>query len=85
MVPSASWEIFSEFLTFCNEIIAKYEKRGKYLTILHEATCDNYFIVKYLLKSNVARIILLTKSSFALYLHMYVLGSYKNKHILFPA
>ena len=85
MVPSASWEIFSEFLTFCNEIIAKYEKRGKCLTTLHEATCDNYFIVKYLLKSNVARIILLTKSSFALYLHMYVLGSYKNKHILFPA
>ena len=35
-------------------MIAKYEKRGKYLQILHEATCDNYYIVKCLLKSNVA-------------------------------
>ena len=32
-VPSAIWEIFSEFL-----ITAKYEKRGKYLPILEEAT-----------------------------------------------
>ena len=39
--------------------MAKYEKRGKYLPTLHEATCDNYFIVKCLLKSNVARVILL--------------------------
>ena len=31
-------------------ITAKYEKRGKYLSILHEATCDNYFIVKCLSK-----------------------------------
>ena len=44
-VPSAIWEIFSEFL-----ITAKYEKRGKYLPILEEATCDNYFIVKCLFK-----------------------------------
>ena len=30
----------------CNLIIARYEKLGKYLPTLHEATCDNYFIVK---------------------------------------
>ena len=35
-------------------------KRRKYLPILHEATCENYFIVKCLLKSNVARVNLLT-------------------------
>ena len=28
------------------QIVAKYEKRGKYMLILHEATCDSYFIVK---------------------------------------
>ena len=28
------------------QITAKYEKQGKYLPILHEETCDNYFIVK---------------------------------------
>ena len=44
---------FSYFATYfrslyASEITAKYEKRGKYLTILHEATCDNYFIVKCL-------------------------------------
>ena len=44
-VPNAIWEIFSKFLIFV-EIIAKYQKRGKYLPIMHEATCDNYFIVK---------------------------------------
>ena len=32
------------------EITAKYEKRGNYLPILHEAACDNYFIVKCLSK-----------------------------------
>ena len=37
------------------QIIAKYEKRGKYLPILHEATWDNHFILKCLLKSNVAK------------------------------
>ena len=42
------------------EIRTKYEKRGKYLPILQGATCDNYFIVKFLLKKNVATIILLT-------------------------
>ena len=35
-----------------SEITAKYEKRGKYLPILHEATCDNYFIVKCLFYLN---------------------------------
>ena len=57
-------ENISEFLIFCKslgkKIITRYEKRGKYLPILHEATRDNYFIVKYLLKSNVARVIVLT-------------------------
>ena len=42
------------------KITAKYEKRGKYFPILHEATSDNYFIVNYLLKLHVARVILLT-------------------------
>ena len=32
---------------WASKIIAKYEKRGKYLPILHEATCDNYFSVKF--------------------------------------
>ena len=45
------------------QIIAKYEKGGKYMLILHEATCDSYFVVKWLLKSNVARTILLTNWS----------------------
>ena len=31
------------------QITAKYEKQGKYLPILHEETCDNYFIVKWIL------------------------------------
>ena len=35
-------------------------RNEKYLPTLYEATCDNYFIVKCLLKSNVARDILLT-------------------------
>ena len=34
-------------------ITAEYEKRGIYLPILHEAMCDNYFIVKCLFKENV--------------------------------
>ena len=42
------------------EIIMKYEKQGKYLALMHGVTCDNYFIVKYLMKSNVASIVLLT-------------------------
>ena len=49
---------FSYFSYF--EITAIYEKRGRYLPILHEATCDNYFIVKCLLKSNMARAISLS-------------------------
>ena len=35
-----------------SEIIAKYEKQGKYLPILHKTKCDNYFIAKCFLKSN---------------------------------
>ena len=51
-LPGAIWEIFSEFLIFCNlfKITAKYEKLGKYLPILNEETCENYFIVKCLFK-----------------------------------
>ena len=54
-VPSAILEIFSKFLIFSNlsyilQITSKYEKRRKYLPILYEATCDNYFIVKCLFK-----------------------------------
>ena len=40
------------------KIIVKYEKREKYMPILHETTSDNYFIVKCLLKPNVTRVIL---------------------------
>ena len=40
--------------------IIKYEKRGKCSPIMPEAKYDNYFIVKCLLKSNVARVISLT-------------------------
>ena len=43
-----------------SEIIAKYKKRGKYLLILHEATCDKSFTVNCLFESNIARVILLT-------------------------
>ena len=39
-------------------MIAKYEKQEKYLPILHKAMCGNYFIVKCLLKSNIARAVL---------------------------
>ena len=46
---------FSHFATY-QKNNRKDEKQGKYLPILHEATCDNNFIVKCLLKSNVARI-----------------------------
>ena len=62
-VPSIIWGIFSNFIVFCNLLIIirrKFEKQGKYLQILHEATCNDYFIVECLLKSNVARVILLT-------------------------
>ena len=51
-------EIFPEFLIFYN--IANYAKLRKFLPILQETTCDNYFIVEYLFKSNVARVIILT-------------------------
>ena len=69
-LPSAIWEIFLEFLIFCNlwlfhelwpsKIIGKYEKSRKYLTILHETARDNCFIVKSLVKSNESRVILFT-------------------------
>ena len=69
-VPSAVWEIFSGFLIFCNFFHeplgelnnSKIREMRKLFVILHEATCDNYFIVKSLLKSHVdvTRVILLT-------------------------
>ena len=40
----------TNFKKVLNKITAKYEKRGKYLPILREATCNNYFIVKCLFK-----------------------------------
>ena len=43
-MPIAIWELFSEFFIFCNLF---HEKPGNCLPILHEATCDNYFIVKW--------------------------------------
>ena len=39
---------------------SKIRETGKYLPILHEATCNNYVIVKCLMKLNVHRVILLT-------------------------
>ena len=56
---------FSYFATYfrsiwASELIAKYEKQGKYLLILHEATSDNYFILKCFFKSNRTRVISLT-------------------------
>ena len=68
MVPSAVWEIFRGFSYFAiyfmsheaSEITAKYEKQRIYLSILHEPTYENYFIVTCLLKSNKAGVILLT-------------------------
>ena len=58
--PSSSY--FATYLTSLqtSELIAQYEKRGKYLPVLHEATY--YFIIKCLLKSKVARVILLLAS-----------------------
>ena len=38
-----------QLLSGAFKTIAKYQKQGKYLLILHEARCDNYVIVKYLL------------------------------------
>ena len=41
---------------FRSDIKVIYEKREKYLPVLHKTTCDNYFTVKCLLKSNEARV-----------------------------
>ena len=65
-----SFPYFATYFTSlqAKEVTAKYEKRGKYLPILQEATCDNYFIVKCLFKLNVSRVILLTScNEFAYY------------------
>ena len=71
-VPRVIWEIFSEFLIFCNlysKNNSKIQETRQYLPILYEAMCDNYFIVKCLLKPHVARVIWLTslKISFRAY------------------
>ena len=47
----------SHFVYFL-KTTAKYKKGVKYVPILHEATYDNYFTFKCLLKSNIARVIL---------------------------
>ena len=52
--------MFCKVFHEASKIIAKYEKQVKYLPILHEATCDNYFIIKCLPKWNAARVVLLT-------------------------
>ena len=64
----SSFENFKTYLykqvkvfTQNSKIIANNKKRGKYLAMLYEATSDNYFIIKCLLKSNIARVILLTQ------------------------
>ena len=51
-VSSAILEIFLDFF--------RYSNLYKYLTILHKESCNNYFIVKCLFKSNIATVILLT-------------------------
>ena len=48
------YDIF-QLTTSDNEFYGERE----YLPILHETLCDNYFIIKYLMKSNVSRVILL--------------------------
>ena len=75
---------FSYLATYCTslqatEIIEKYEKRGNYFPILYEATCDNYFIGNCLLKSNIARAILLTYLLTAPSLLNIILTYYKQK------
>ena len=37
--------MFLQLISKAGKIIAKYDERGKYLSKLLEATCDNYFIV----------------------------------------
>ena len=57
-VASSIWEIFSEFLIFCNllheplgeYITAKYENRGKYLPKLHEHAITTLSLNAYLKK-----------------------------------
>ena len=58
----------ANFLCFANcltsfqasKIVPHYEKQKEYFPILHEAIWNNYFIVKCLLKLNMARGFLLT-------------------------
>ena len=59
-IRKSIWSNSAFLVKFDKTLIAKYEKRGKYLPIFHKATCNNYFIVKCLLKSNVLGIVLLT-------------------------
>ena len=47
--------------------LVKYEKRRKYLPILHEATCDNYFIVVIDLFSNVLFVWIFPIPTYVLY------------------
>ena len=67
-VSNVIWEIFSEFFIFCklfHEPLGDWNNSKiwgtrKIFIILYKAAYDNYFIVKCLLKSNVARVISLT-------------------------
>ena len=56
MVPHAIWENFLRFPQFAIINNRKIWKARKMFAILHEAICNNYFIVKCLLKLNIARV-----------------------------
>ena len=65
-MPSAIWEIFSEFLILrklFHEFLIEWNnskiwEMREIFPIMQEKTCNNYFTVKCLLKSNTARVIL---------------------------
>ena len=56
IIPSFFYFATYSTTLWANEMIAKYEKRGKYMSILHETTYDKYFMVNCLLKLNMARV-----------------------------
>ena len=57
-ISRAIWQIFLEFLIFCKLISRAFRGVKQQQNMRNEATCNNYFIVKCLLESNVARVIL---------------------------
>ena len=56
LLRHGSGEKYLPSVSYFGGIISKYDERGKYLPILLEATSYNYFIVKCLLISNMARV-----------------------------